>query len=133
MSFNLKTKALNDTAVVTLMNPDDSGVALVDPETGLDCTITIFGRTSKEYRVWAATAARKSEKQGKKKLSIDEVAENTADFLTAITKSVSGIDLDGEVLDNPASIKKMYMLPELEWIGGQVVAVLGDQADFLAQ
>jgi hypothetical protein len=97
----------------------------------LPLQITVYGRSSKQYRNWLAVANRASLARGKKPQTPEQILTETAEFLAAITKSIHNFDLDGEALDNSESFKKLYSNPSLVWVADQVAESLGAAEGFL--
>lgn len=132
--FDLNSLQLSDTQTFQLISPD--GEALYnDEEMTQPVHLEIYGRSSKQFKNWQASAARKQAAAngvGKPKaLTPEQVAENTADFLTALTKSAQNLYIGGVEINSPEQFKEMYLNPKLEWVGDQVSEHFGDRASFL--
>lgn len=131
MSFNIKTKQLSDTTILNLVDPGTGLMMFADDAETQPLQIEVYGKSSKAYRNWQASASRKALARGKKQVTPEEAAENTADFLVAVSKQAMNFDIDGVAIDSPAMFKLLYSDPSLYWIGDQVAEKLGETEAFL--
>jgi hypothetical protein len=137
MSFNIKNRALFDTTVLHLVDPDTGNDMYADEKETQPLTIELYGRSSKQYRNWLASATRKAEKEklankGKEKSKTpDESIEDSAEFLAAVSIKATNFDYEGVAIDSKEMFKKLYADPSLMWVGEQVVEKLGDMSAFL--
>lgn len=128
--FDLNTKQLNDTTIFQLNDP--SGDPLwADEEMTLPVQLEIFGKSSKQYRQWQASAARKNLANKNKVPTQEQIADNTAEFLTAVTKTSYNLAINGEAILTADQFKEVYLNPALMWVGDQVAEKLGDMSGFL--
>lgn len=144
-NFNLATKQLADTTFLHLCDPaDDSPLYATDDKTGeVDETkpagITLYGRTSKQYRQWLSKTLTRNQKEadmnrGKIKAKPLEVTlKENAQFLASVSISCKNLDLDGVEIDNEAMFIQLYSDPRFDWIGKQVSEALNDDKNFLEQ
>lgn len=132
MTFNIKKIALVDSAIITLRDPDTQADLYADDEQTKPLTIEVYGRTSKQYKKLVESLHRKNNAQRKtKEKSLDEMAEDNAEFLASLTIKVSNFDYDGEEIVGKEMFKKVYLDPSLAWINEQVSEALNDNGNFL--
>jgi hypothetical protein len=133
MSFNIMSKTLQETAVLHLIDPASGEEMYADEEQTQPLEIELFGRSSKVHRTWAAAAVRKqeSEKNSKKRKTLEEQTADNAEFFALMTKAIRNIDMDGKLLTTKEDFKAFYSLPELGWILDQVAEKLGSVESFL--
>jgi len=136
-SFNLSTRALVDHVEMHLTDPA-SGIDLyADAAEKEAVTITLYGRSSKQYRNYMAASLRKqeAEKNSKKKKSLEEMMDENAEFLAAVTVSSAHLEFehDGKPLQpqSKEDFKKLYSTYALAWIGDQVTAFMNDLGNFV--
>lgn len=138
MAFNLSSRKLEDTCDLHLTDPVDGTYLYADEAETEAVTITLYGRSSKQYRNYMAAQLRKQEaqKNSKKNKSLDEMTEENAEFLAAVTAGVAHLefeDKDGKPV-KPVSkedFKKMYATHDLVWIGDQVSVFLNEVGNFV--
>lgn len=133
MSFNINDLQLNDTTTFTLTSPGTGEYLYAGANESLPLTVTIYGRSSKQYRQWLAAANRAKLARGKKTMTTEAEQIETAEFLAVVTKSVANFDLDGAAIDTDEMKKKLYLNPGLFWIGDQVAEALGALDGFLTK
>jgi hypothetical protein len=132
-TLDISSFSLNDTTIIHLEHPVTGEYLYADEAETQPVTVEIYGKSSKQFRNYIAAENRKSLNPANKKKAknADENLEDNADFYTALTKKISGLNLRGEELDNPDSIKKMYLDPSLSWVAEQVGAKLNETDAFL--
>lgn len=138
MSFNALSLQFAETTSFQLRRPDTNELIFADKAETLPVMFEIYGSTSKVVRKHAAEQARKEEqkiKSGKKDkaLTAEEFLERNAEFYAVLTKSITNLDMNGEKLDTPEAIHKLYATASLKWITEQVAEAFGDVEGFLAQ
>lgn len=134
MSFDILTAELSDTASFQLEHPSNGPMFDGDKPV----TFEIYGRTSSVWRNWIASQARKNaakEKAGKKAkmLTPEEALAERAEMYATITKSITGLSIGGEEVDNFEMYKKLYGNPKLDWVVTQVDQAFGDIDSFLSE
>lgn len=130
MAFNINTQQLADTTTFQL-NDVQGNPIWADSEETLPVQIEVYGKSSKAFRNWGAIVARKQLARKGKVFTQEEQAENTADFLVAITKTTYNLEIDGVPVTDADSMKAMYSNPSLFWVGEQVSEKLGELGAFL--
>lgn len=130
MAFNISTQQLSDTTILHL-NDVEGNPIYADAEETLPVQIEVYGKSSKAFRNWGASVARKQLARKGKPYTQEETAENTADFLVAITKTTYNLEIDGTPVIDETSMKQMYSNPALFWVGEQVSEKLGELGAFL--
>lgn len=139
MAFNIKTKALADTTILHLRDPADDSLMYADAEEKQPLTITLYGRSSKQYRQWMSKTLTKNQKEletnrGKAKPKALEVTlKENAQFLATVSISCENFDMEGVAIDSEEMFIKLYSDPSLAWIGEQVSEALSENSNFLAQ
>lgn len=135
MTFNIKARALADTTTIILKDPDTEMELFDDDEQTKPLTIEIFGRSSKQYKTYMSAVLRKQEASKRKNKqdnrTFEEILEESAELLAALTIKVSNFDYDGEAIVGKEMFKKLYLDPSLSWIGDQVSEALSDNGNFL--
>ena len=137
MSFNIKTRALFDTTIIHLVDPETEMEMYEDDAQTKPLTIEVYGRSSSQYRKWLDGATRKADKERKankgvdKLKTTDESIEDSADMLAAISINAANWDYAGEPVASKEAFRKVYADPSLMWIGEQVAKKLGDMSAFL--
>ena len=129
MSFNIKTKAAADTFNLELVGTDDEPII---GDGGKQAAITVYGPGSKAFAKASASRAERMmarmAKRGKVKLTPEDQAAETAEFLSAITVSLHHFDYEGAA--TAEAIKAMYADPTLGFVADQVQKAVGDWANF---
>lgn len=129
MAFNIATKIVNPTTILTLTDPETGG-KMVDDK-GEVATIELYGKASKQYRDALASLARKALVRKNKPQSFETNVEDNVEILVSISKT-SNLSLgDGTPVTTPATFKALYSEPGLFWIKDQVQDTLEDTAAFL--
>lgn len=135
MAFNIKARALADTTVIILKDPDTEMELFADDEQTKPLTIELYGRASKQYKNHMSGIMRKLEANKRKNKqdnrSYEEMLEDSAELLSALTIKVTNFDYEGEAIVGKEMFKKLYLDPSLSWIGDQVTAALDDNGNFL--
>jgi hypothetical protein len=135
MAFNLnKAPTFKDTYVLQLKDAITDELLFEDDKQEVPVTITLFGKSSKQYRN-AVTAMQNRELRRKAKkdtATAEQIQKESTDLLVACS-ATSTLELDGEVVDNKAAFEKLYQNTELSWIRDQVDAALGDDSNFLVK
>lgn len=119
----------NKGAVMEVMHPI-TGENLLDRE-GKAVTITLLGADSSQMRNEMSDRARKqlAKKQTKQIPSIDDAESASAELLSAITVSWSGIEENGELIQcNRENAKTIYT--KYGWLRLQVDSFVSDQSNF---
>jgi len=132
MAFDITKFAAADTAVIKLMNGDDT--PLLD-DAGKRLTVTVYGPGSEQY---AEAQQRKQNrivarlrKKGKVDASATEIAAENAEFLAACTVSFDGWTYPpaGNVSQQEI-FRAAYADPKLGFIRDQVFAFIGEWENF---
>lgn len=134
MAFNISNISLSDTTVLHLVNPGTGEYLYADEAEKEPLTIELYGKSSKQHRVWLASALRKQEaeqRSRKKSKTSDELMEENADFFATMTKAINNMEMDGLKLDSKEAYKKLYSAPALMWISEQIGEKLGSTESFL--
>jgi hypothetical protein len=129
MSFNIATKIVSPTTILTLTDPETGG-KLVDDK-GEVANIELYGKASKQYRDALANLARKTQIRKNKAQSFETNVEDNVEILVAISKTSNLTLADGTPVTTPAAFKSLYSEPGLFWIKDQVQDTLEDTAAFL--
>lgn len=119
----------NKGAVMEVMHPI-TGENLLDRE-GRAVTITLLGADSSQMRNEMSDRARKqlAKKQTKQIMSIDDAESASAELLSAITVSWSGIEENGEPIQcNRENAKTIYT--KYSWLRLQVDSFVSDRSNF---
>jgi hypothetical protein len=130
MPFDLSTLAASDTSVLHLKDADDNLLYADGPAGGdgkptqLPVTVTVYGPGSKEHARASTAQSNKQLKRLRKKgdvvLVADDVAEDGADFLTAITASFENLAYKGEPVTTREQIRAVYLDRQIGFIGDQI-------------
>lgn len=133
MNYNILNKSLNDVTTLTLADPATGELMYADENEKKPLTITLYGRSSKEYRKYMAAQVRKQQNESKnpKKKSLEEMTAENAEFLAAVSVSAANFDLAGEKIDNKEAFVKLYSNPQLVWIADQVTEHMSDLGNFV--
>ena len=135
MAFNLnKAPTFKDTYVLQLKDAITDELLFEDDKQQVPVTITLYGKSSKQYRnAVNGMQNRELRRRAKKDVaSAEQMQKESTDLLVACS-ATSTLELDGELVDNKAAFEKLYTNTELSWIRDQVDAALGDDANFLAK
>lgn len=139
-SFNLSKRALVDTVEMQLTDPESGAYLFADEDEKEPVTITLYGRSSKQHRNYMAAQLRKNEleaaKSNKKKTkSLEELMDESAEFLSALSVSSAHLCFDHEGKSihpqTKEEFKKMYSTPNLAWIGDQVTNFVTELGNFV--
>lgn len=139
MSFNIKTKSLADTTVLQLRDPATDALMYADADEKQPLTITLYGRSSKQYRQWMSKTLAKNQREldsnrGKAKPKALEVTlKENAEFLATVSIKAENFDMDGVAIDSEDMFVKLYSDPSLAWIGELVSEALGENSNFLVK
>lgn len=113
MAINALTKLAAEVSDLPIKNMD--GSPMLD-EAGNAITATVFGPGSKIWQVADATKRRKAirrvRENGSKMEAVVDDAEDTLDFLCAITKRFNGLEIPGEA----DQVRAIYSHPQLGYI-----------------
>lgn len=134
MAINLSSLATTkETFNVELKHPATGEVLL---DNGAPVTITILGKSSKEYRELSAAQNNKRFNQGikAKKAEFDQeaVQKDYSELLAAVTVGANGLEYDGKE-NSDIDFLKLYNDVNLTWIKDQVSVELENVANFLAE
>lgn len=136
-NFNILSKKLSDTTVITLRDPSDDSLMFADAEETQPLTIELYGRSSKQYRQWMARTLRKQEAEkaanrGKlKSKPLEETLRENAEFLATVSIKATNFDMNGVAIDSEDMFVQLYSDPSLSWIGDQVSEALSENSNFL--
>ena len=139
MTFNVKSKSLQDTTILHLVDPDTGEKMYDSDDETKPLTIEVYGPASKQYRNWLASAQRKADKEkkqnrGEPKLKTpDEALADTAEFLSTLSIKASNFDMGDGPIASKEAFKELYSDVSLMWIVEQVAEVLGDTSAFLVK
>jgi hypothetical protein len=141
MAFNLSTRALVDVVDMHITDPESGAYLYADEDEKEAVTITLYGRSSKQYRNYMAAQLRKQEaqKNNKKSKSLDEMMDENAEFLAAVSVSSANIEFTvGEGKDavtikpqTKEEFKQLYATHNLAWIGDQVTEFMNKVGNFV--
>lgn len=136
MSFDILTATLSDSSSFQLEHPVNGPIFAGENET-LPVMIEVYGKSSKVFRNYMATQARKNaikEKSGKasKTPTAEEILESNAEFYATITKSITNLKMGDVEVDNFDAYKTMYANPKLDWVTTQVAQQFGEVDSFLS-
>jgi hypothetical protein len=111
----------SDTDTFQLRDPNDEPLT----REGAPITVTVFGPGSDEHARATTAQSNKQLKRLRKRgdivLTATDVAEDAAEFLTAITKEFGNLKHNGEIVGADRSrIRALYLDRRLSWIGDQV-------------
>lgn len=105
-----------------------------DAEQTIPVTVTIYGKSSKQYRgAINAMQNRELRRRAKKETATAEQVQAEAVDLLVACSADSSLELDGELVNNKDAFKKLYSNPEFGWIRDQVDAALAEDANFLTK
>lgn len=129
MSFNITTKAIKETAIVQLIDPNTEFPMFEDKEETKPLTIEIYGKASKQYRAALSALSRKSvARKGKAGTFEQNVADNN-ELLAAISKEAKNFDFgDGIPINTQEQFLKLYSDNSLYFIKDQVSSALEGDA-----
>jgi hypothetical protein len=131
--FDLKKKAVNETAILPLNDADD--LPMVDPDTKKQVSVEVFGPGSSAFAKAEAVRqnrllerVRKGKKMG---MSAEEQTASTAEFLSAITSGFDGLDLSpwGDAPGRDL-FRALYSDRSVGFIADQVNKFVGDWGNF---
>jgi len=92
----------------------------------------LYGPGSKQFKAAQAASSNRMVERMKKKGKADqspaEQAQQTADFLTACTKSLDNVEFDK--LTDDALFNAVYMAPEIGFVAEQINKHISDWANF---
>lgn len=128
-TFNLKSRAVKESAFVHLRDPE-SGEKLHDDE-GNAVGVEIYGKASAQYKTALSNLNRKNTMRKGRAPSFEEAVEDNIAILVAITKGVQNLDLEGKVPTTSADVKAMYSEADLYWVKDQVQEGLEDTSAFM--
>lgn len=133
MAFDLTKAAglaLKDTYELQLKNPVSEELLFDDDKKAV--TITLYGKSSKQYRN-AVTAMQNRELRRKLKkdsATAEQIQEESTSLLVACS-ATSTLEIDGVAVNDKDSFKQLYTDVRFSWIRDQVDEALGDQSNFL--
>lgn len=131
MSLDFNTLAFQDFATLHLTHPATDELLYSDDEQKKPITIDVYSKTSKVYRKWMTESKRKNEARKNKPLTDLAEAEDTANWLSSITKSISNISLSDNKLVCFEDYHAFYLLPQFSWVAEQIVMFLRSSESFL--
>jgi hypothetical protein len=136
MTFELNSLALTEETVVQLEHPATGELLFAPVEKGEDpeskpVQVTVKGEASREYQKAVDAMMKKINKRGKREATPDELREQNADFLTALSVRVDNMTLNGEPVDNPEAFRKLYLDPHYDWVKVQVNKAVQSVEHFL--
>lgn len=129
---NLRAKAVNETGTLELLDANDEPLLKDDGKTPV--TITVFGPGSKKFA--EATAMKNNRmmdrlrKKGKADQTGSQVLAEKAEFLSMVTATSDGLELDEHQPDSPECQRAVYEEPALGFIPDQVDKYLGEWGNF---
>ncbi|EJL21893.1 hypothetical protein [Novosphingobium sp. AP12] len=133
MALNITSKRVADVSDLPIKNAD--GVPLRDPDTGAPVTATVFGPGTKIWQVADAAKRRKAikrsrEANGKFEAALDNEAEDTVEFLCAITKRFNNLEFD-DVHGEKDTVHAVYSDPLLGFIRDHMEADTKNWENFM--
>jgi len=104
---------------------------LLHNEDGEPITITLLGRDAPEYRRFMRNTANAAMRKGKNnRASIEQLEQQSADLLAAVTVAWENVVLEGEALEcTPDNAARVYR--ELPFVREQVDEFVEDRSNFL--
>jgi len=135
MSFDILNTQLSETTAFQLEHPVN-GPIFADDDESKPVMIEVYGKSSKVFRNYMATQARKNalkQKAGKaeKTPTAEEVLASNAEFYATITKSITNLNMGGVPLDSFEAYEQLYANPNLDWVTSQVASAFGSVDSFL--
>jgi hypothetical protein len=128
--MDIRKKAVNETGVVELMDAADEPLLQDDNKTPV--TITVYGPGSKRFA--DATAMKNNRmmdrlrKKGKADQTGTQALAEKAEFLTMVTATSDGLEMDG--LAGDELYKAVYAEPSVGFVADQVEKYLSEWANF---
>lgn len=136
MSFNLASLALVDTFTFQLKHPADGTLLFADEAETEPLTITVYGKSSKQYRNAVTAMQNRTLRRNHKKEvpTVEALLKEGTDLLVACSASAANLTLDDQQpINDEASFRKLYTDPRFSWVKDQADEALGDISNFLAQ
>jgi hypothetical protein len=132
MAFNIKTKALNDRATLTLVDIETDLPLFADDAQTEPLQITLYGKASKQYKSALSKLSKKSQARKGKNATFDESVADNNELLAAISKEAFNFDMgDGVAIDTPEKFLELYSDSSLYWVRDQASAFLEETDSFL--
>lgn len=132
--FDLNSLAINKTTFdLQLRHPTTDEPLFADKEDTKPLIITVFGPSSKEHRQATAAIQSKHLRRGTKKASLNELKEDSVEFLAACTEGSKNFVVEGKEPKTLADFKELYSNASYDWIRKQVDEAIGDVANFLTK
>lgn len=136
MSFDILNTQLSDTSTFQLEHPVNGPIFADGEAATKPVMFEIYGKSSKVFRNYMATQARKNalkQKTGKadKTPTAEEVLESNAEFYATITKSITNLNMGGVEVDSFDAYQKLYANPSLDWVTTQIAENFGSVDSFL--
>jgi hypothetical protein len=132
MAFNIKTKALNDRATLTLVDIETDLPLFADDAQKEPLQITLYGKASKQYKSALAKLSKKSQARKGKNPSFDESVADNNELLSAISKEAFNFDMgDGVAINTYEKFIELYSDASLYWVRDQASAFLEETEGFL--
>jgi polyhydroxyalkanoate synthesis regulator phasin len=127
MAFEITSLKFKDTTDLVLLHPIDQS-ELIDDK-GKKVIITVYGKSSKEFRNAASALSNRTLNRGKQ--GEEQARAALINFLTKCTASVSNLTINGNEVKTESDIREMYEDESLSWIRDQVNAAITDESNFL--
>lgn len=130
-TFNINTKAINETATLHLVDVETKQPLYADEAEKFPLQIVLNGKASKAYRAALSSLARKSEAR-KGKNTFDQNVQSNNELLADISVEAVNFDMgDGKPIKTKEQFMELYATKGLYWIKDQVSEFLEDDASFL--
>jgi polyhydroxyalkanoate synthesis regulator phasin len=127
MAFEITSLKFKDTTDLVLLHPIDQS-ELIDDK-GKKVIITVYGKSSKEFRNAASALSNRTLNRGKQ--GEEQARAALINFLTKCTASVSNLTINDNEVKTESDIREMYEDESLSWIRDQVNAAITDESNFL--
>lgn len=129
MAFNARSKAYDETATLTLVDPETGAEIEAD---GAPVTVTVYGAASNKHRKAVDALLKATNKRGKRDATLEERRQDSIDFLVALSVETSNfVDDEDEPIKTAEQFKKLYSDESVSWVRDQVQEFIGDPLNFL--
>ena len=131
MAFELNNRAAKETFTLQLTDPATEAPLWADDEETLPVTVSIFGKSSKQYRAAIAKLQNAQFQRGKQKLTAEQLRADGTALLVACSDKTANLMLDCKTVETPEDFHKLYSNPQFDWLRQQVDSKIEDVAAFM--
>jgi hypothetical protein len=130
--FELSSLKLSPTSALHLRHPVTDVPLYADEDKKAKPVIAnLYGKASKQYREALHNLQNKRLTQKSRKETAENLESDNVEFLTACTKSIDNLTVEGKAVDTVEVIRQLFSEAGYSWVKEQIDEHLGQNASFL--